>query len=235
MAALDIRDAVVTRQPLVEKGVFRSEQLDRTSILANDTAEEQLGLTLERDTQGIVESSDIRVAGPDVLEISEQQPLGSEVLRQHLGSRIREHSLDLTPQHQRIPELSLECSIQQLVIWNAAPQEERQTRRHLHIIQLIRRRLVSRRTWNNFRRSVRRGGRIGFNAEQEQRIDEQPAQGELDSNIEAAPGRTRPFVEANEHSHVLRSGSSTIAALRQARQDALRAGCFFRGGGGITD
>src|SRR5262249_34540951 len=99
MAALDIRDAVVTRQPLVEKGVFRSEQLDRTSILANDTAEEQLGLTLERDTQGIVESSDIRVSGPDVLKISEQQPLGSEVLRQRVGSRIREHSPDLSLQH----------------------------------------------------------------------------------------------------------------------------------------
>src|SRR5262245_25449664 len=99
MTALDVRDAVVTRQPLIEKGVSRSEQLDHTSILANDTAEEQLGLTLERDTQGIVESSYIRVSGPDVLKISEQQPLGSEVLRQRVGSRIREHSPDLTLQH----------------------------------------------------------------------------------------------------------------------------------------
>src|SRR5689334_20653578 len=51
VAAVYVSDAVVTCEPLVDEGVVGVEQIDQASILANDGAEEQLGLAAERLTQ----------------------------------------------------------------------------------------------------------------------------------------------------------------------------------------
>ena len=55
VAALDVRDAVVPRQPLVQERVVGAQQVERAAVLADDAVEEQLGLAPERLAQRVVE------------------------------------------------------------------------------------------------------------------------------------------------------------------------------------
>ena len=54
-AAVDVRDAVVLREPLVEERVVRLQQVEHAAVLAQDALEEQLRLLAERLPQVVVE------------------------------------------------------------------------------------------------------------------------------------------------------------------------------------
>ena len=47
LRAVDVRDAVVLGQPLVDEGVIRGQQIEDAAILVDDAVEEQLDLALE--------------------------------------------------------------------------------------------------------------------------------------------------------------------------------------------
>ena len=47
VAAVDVRDPVVLRQPLVDERIVRRQQIEHAAILADDAVEEQFGLALE--------------------------------------------------------------------------------------------------------------------------------------------------------------------------------------------
>ena len=47
VAAVDVRDAVVLREPVIDEGVVRRQQIDHVVVLAHDAVEEHFGLFAE--------------------------------------------------------------------------------------------------------------------------------------------------------------------------------------------
>ena len=52
LRAVDVRDAVVLGQPLVDERVIRRQQIEDAAIFVDDAVEEQLDLALERRRAG---------------------------------------------------------------------------------------------------------------------------------------------------------------------------------------
>ena len=63
------------------------------------------------------------------------QPLPGEVADERLGLRIGQHPSNLLLEHGWLLQPSLSGDGQQLVIGNAAPEEEREPRRQIEIAQ----------------------------------------------------------------------------------------------------
>ena len=59
-AAVDVRNAVVLGEPLVDEGVVGAQQIEHAAILAHDALEEQLGLPPEGLPQVVVEIGEQR-------------------------------------------------------------------------------------------------------------------------------------------------------------------------------
>src|SRR5262249_28384667 len=106
-------------------------------------------------------------------KIAKLQPLAGEVFDQRLGATIRKHPANLLLEHFGTPQAAALSQIEQHLVWNAAPEEEGQTRGELEI-----------------RRGVRLGSRDGgglpLDAEQEVRADEHLLKRELNARLEAA-------------------------------------------------
>ena len=106
------------------------------------------------------------------------QPLRGEVVDERPRSRVGQHAPDLPLEDRRLVQLAGDRHVQQLIVRNAAPQEEREPRRQLEIADAIRR--------------VRRdAGRIGLESEEEVRAHQHARQRHLDAGVEAASAR--PF------------------------------------------
>ena len=129
-------------------------------------------------------------SGAELLRLRRYSHCSAKLVDQRLGSRIGQHSLDLLLQHDGIFQLALAGERQQLLVGNAAPQEERQPRSQREIVQPIRR----------VRRKVRR---IGFEAEQELRARQNELQRRFDSAIEGvAAGHARAASSIEVHQRV---------------------------------
>ena len=122
--AIDAGNAVVLRQPLVQERVVRVEQIEDAAILPDDAVEEQLGLAAEGLPQVVVKVEEQLGAGPEPVNVADLQPLAGEVAHQRLRPWIREHPLHLAIKSRRFMQRVLLGRIQQLVIRDAAPQEE---------------------------------------------------------------------------------------------------------------
>ena len=103
------------------------------------------------------------------LQVAQHQPLAGEVVHERPRLRVRQHPPHLLLEHRRLAQLALRGERQQLVVRNAAPQEERQPRRQLEIGDARRRRR-----------------RRGLGAEQELRVRQDQAQAVLDAGFERA-------------------------------------------------
>ncbi len=80
MIAVDIGDAVVLREPLVDERVVGGQEVEQRPILPEHVFDEQPGLGMESLPQILVEvGKDIDVRCGDV-QFAECQPLRSEVL-----------------------------------------------------------------------------------------------------------------------------------------------------------
>src|SRR5204862_394578 len=114
------------------------------------------------------------------------QPLAAEVAHQRLRTWIRQHALELAIQNRRFMQRVLLGRRQQLVVRDAAPQEERQARCEIHVADAIRR--------------IRRGAlRLAFEPEQKLRADENAAERELDAGFERRRAALlRAFAEPGE-------------------------------------
>src|SRR5207249_1784725 len=82
VAAVDIRNAVVTRQPFVDERVVGGEQLENVVVLPHLTVEEQFGFPPERFAQTVVEPREQLGIGGVRRQIPEIQPLSEEVREQ---------------------------------------------------------------------------------------------------------------------------------------------------------
>ena len=119
------------RQPFVDERIVGIQQIQNAAVLVHDAVEEQLDLPPERLSQVVVEvriEIDQRIVG---LQGAHVQPLAREVLDERFRSRIREHAAHLLLEHRGFFQPALRRHRHQLVVRNAAPEEEGQARGQL--------------------------------------------------------------------------------------------------------
>src|SRR6185436_19656182 len=96
--------------------------------LAHDALEEQLGLLTERLTQVVVEAGEqphIRIGGREVAQV---KPLLGEVIDQGARTVVRQQAANLPIEDRGRAELSADRGVQQFVVRDTAPEEERKPR-----------------------------------------------------------------------------------------------------------
>ena len=244
LAPVDVGDAVVPRQPLVDERVVGVQEIHDAAVFAHDAVEEERRLFLHRLPKVVVEIGEGFQIRNGVLEIAQVQPLLGEVGDQRLRSRVCQHPLDLLFEHGGIFQLALARERQQLVVGKAAPEKERQPRRQREVVQPI----------DGVRRELRR---VGFEAHQELRTRENELKRRLDAAIEgaAAGHAARPrdrSPSACRRSSCRRDGgkpprasddsilrgaqaTSSAGAGRLADEDLAARGGIARAGRGRTD
>ena len=107
VAAVDVGDPVVLRQPLVDERVVGRQELGDAAVLAHDVLEQELGLAPHRLPQVVVEIRELLDVRPRALQVAQEQPLAGEVLDERRRARIGEHSLDLLVENVALAELAL--------------------------------------------------------------------------------------------------------------------------------
>ena len=110
-AAADVRDAVVSRETLVDERVVGIEQVDDAAILVQDGREQKSRLLRKRLAQILVEVLRDRA---NRLELPQHEPLRSEVLDECVRLRVGEHAANLALEHVAIAERARGREIQQL-------------------------------------------------------------------------------------------------------------------------
>ena len=128
LAAVDIRNAVVPGEPLVDERIVRGQQIEHIAILADDAVEEQFDFTAHGAAQRIVEVGIDHRQRTHAVHPAQVQPLPGEIDRQRFGARIREHAPDLPFEDRRIFQLALARQRDQGVVGHSAPEKERQPR-----------------------------------------------------------------------------------------------------------
>ena len=141
-------------------------------------AKKQLGLAAERLADVVVEVREQQQVRRDLVQVAQLQPLTGERVHQRVGARIGDHAPHLRFEHARRAQPAGDRQVQQLVVGNAAPEEERQPARQLEIGDAMRRR----------RREAPAGSLL--RAEQERRTGENPREAGANAGVEvAARGR----------------------------------------------
>ena len=210
VAAVDVRDAVVPGEPLVDERVVGSEQIEDAAVVANEALDEELGLPQERLAQVLVELRKHQRVRHDAAQIAQVEPLAREVADELRRARIRQHPPRLRFEHRRVGEPALIGQVEQRVVRPARPEEVRQAGRHLEIGQRV----------GRGRLDV---DRIALDPEEEVGRDEHAFQRKLDAGVEAAVAAAGP-VEVHEGREVRRVDRPAIGAARQRRQDLRGAG-----------
>ena len=132
VAAVDVRDAVVPRQPLVDERVVGRQQVERRcGPRRRMLREEQLGLAPEAPARrSLSKSGNSSEFGAMFSQVAQVQPLAGEVLDERVGLRIGEHAPHLRLEHCGLAAARpAAASVEQRVVRDAAPEEERQPRR----------------------------------------------------------------------------------------------------------
>src|SRR5204862_8099334 len=83
--ANDVRNAIDLGDSLVDKRVVGGKQIEHVPIVADDAVEEQLGFTLVRLSELVVERGKQQGVGMNLFDVLQPQPLRGETRRQRLG------------------------------------------------------------------------------------------------------------------------------------------------------
>src|SRR5690606_24457384 len=121
---------------LVEKRMIRREQVVDAASLEQHARQEQANLGLEVLAQREAEAG---LRRHDLIELVDVEPCYGEVFDERLRSVVREHALDLTLHDARLRQLPVVRELEQLVVGALAPEEERQARRELKVVEQARR------------------------------------------------------------------------------------------------
>ena len=210
---MDVRDAVVLREPLVDKGVVRRQQIEDAAVFAEHAVEEEVGFRPHRRAKRLVEVGEDQPVGLFRFDVAHEQPLLGEVADERFGSSVAQHPPDLALEHGRCVQLPLRRDVEQGVVRNAAPEEEGKARRELEIAHA--------RDLHGLALSDVEG--LAFDSEKKLRADEQAFQRALDAAIESAFGFAL-LVERQQLLDVRGRGRPPICAPRQRQQDLLRTG-----------
>src|SRR5262249_20620444 len=109
VAAVDIRNAVMLREAIVDKCVIGIEKIHDSAIFPDDAINEHLGFTLEGLPQIFIEVLSRRL---NLCEFAKAEPLAREVGRQRLGLRIGQHAASLLLEDFGVLEPALQCEIE---------------------------------------------------------------------------------------------------------------------------
>src|SRR5262249_8598413 len=112
---------------LIEERVVGVEQLQHASVFSEHALKKQLRLLLERLAQALIELRKRVRVRLHLVDRAHIEPLSGEVADQRLRSRIVQHAPHLLRQHGGIFQLALLRQSEELVVRDAAPQEERET------------------------------------------------------------------------------------------------------------
>jgi hypothetical protein len=132
---------------------------------------------------------------------------------QRFGTRIGKHSLHLLVEDTWLPQLALQSQVEQLVIRDAAPKEERQTRSQIDVV-------------NGIGLLRTHPGGILLYAEQELRANEKRTDRHLNAIVEAAL-QLPFFVELERNTQVFLGHCSPKRAPHEGGKELLRAPIFF--------
>ena len=205
--AVDVRDAVVLRQPLVDERVVGGQQLEHAAILANDALEEELRLAPHRPRRFSSKSGNSARIG----RLRRRGCAGSSHCPAKLVDERRRRAdrpASAAPA-ARAPPAPRACprvaSVEQLVVGNAAPEEERQPRRQLEIADP-----------DATPAAAAGGSRSTRN--RNSGLTSTPLERALDARLEAAVGAAR-LVERQQRLQIRRRDRPPVGAPRQRRQD----------------
>ena len=210
-------NAVVAREPLVDECVVGVQQIDDAAILANDRREQHLGLAAERRPQVVVEIGRRRL---HVGQLPQIQPLTGKVGGQGFRPGVGEHPLHLLGEHGLIAQPPLARHIQEFVIRNAAPQEERQAGGQLEIADAIGL------AWTD-------AFGLLFDAVQETGRDQDARDRLLDAGFEVAVAAAL-LVEPEQRLDFIVQQRAAIRAVGERRDDLPRARSLLIRAGGMT-
>ena len=216
-AAVDVRDAVVAGELLVQERVVRPQQLRDRTVPAHLTLEEQLRLPHHRAAQRVVEAGEQRAVRVLRMDVADLQPLTGEVVREPRGAAVRQQAPHLPGEGLGVAQAARLRQVEQLVVRDALPQEERQPRGQLQVAQRV-------------DAARPRAGRGPLDAQQEARHREQGFEGALDARLEVAGGPAFA-VDGQQRVDVGRVHRPAVGAPGQRREDLPRAGLLRRGAG----
>jgi len=103
------------------------QELENAAVVAQLALEEQLGLSPQRLSQVVVEGRKQQPVRRGRAQVAQIQPLTGKVFRECARARVVQHPLHLLVQHRWVAQPTSHCQIQQRVVRNAAPEEERQS------------------------------------------------------------------------------------------------------------
>ena len=164
-------------QSLVQEGISGGHELEHRPVLAHDAVDEQLGLAPEGGAEVLVETGEEPRVGLLGIDVAEEEPLLGEVADQRLRLGVDEHAPHLTVQNSRVAQVPSDGMVEELVIGDAAPEEERQPRRQLQIAYAV--------------RAVRPDTLgVALDAKEKLRAHEETLNHPLDATLEASLGHT---------------------------------------------
>ena len=201
------------RKALVQERVVRAQQVERAPVLAHHTVDQQLRFLPERLPEVVVEIREDPHVGRDRIQVAQVEPLLGEVGNQVPRPRVGQHAPHLALEHRRFAEIAPRGGIQQLLVGNAAPEEEGETRRQFEIADAI-------------RSACRPAGRLPFDAEQELGARQDRGQTHLDARLESVAG-SRRAVQLERCLQIDIRDGPPIRPPHQRRQDPLGATVFF--------
>ena len=103
--AVNPRNPVMLREPLVDERVVGAQQLQRAAVVAQDVAEKHLGLASKTLADVVIEVREHQQVGRDLrLEVAELQPLAGEVADKSVRTFVRDHPLHLGREHTGLAE-----------------------------------------------------------------------------------------------------------------------------------
>ena len=102
-------------------------------------AKKHLRLLAHRLADVVVEVREQQHVRRDLVQVAELQPLAGERRHQRVGALVGDHAPHLRLEDAGRAQLAGNREVQQLVIRNAAPQEERQPARQLEFADAMRR------------------------------------------------------------------------------------------------
>ena len=142
----------------------------------------------------------------NLVELAQLQPLAGEVLDEALRAVVGEHPLDLCREHGGLVQLAGRGYGEQLVVGDAAPEEEREPRGELEVAERV----------DAAGRDV---GGLALEPIEEVRIDEQPRQRVLDAGSRS---RRLPPALAVELEQQLNLGAGSVGTGRRYARVARR-------------
>ena len=181
--AVDAGNAVVLGEALVQERVVGPQQVEHAAVLVDHAPDEPLRLLPHRLPQVVVEIGEEAAVRAQRREVAQPQPLPREVAGEVERARVGEHPARLPLELGGVAQLAAYRRVEQLVVGQAAPEEERQPRRQLQVADVVR---------GDGPAAVG----IELDPEQELRVDENRAQRAAYAGVEVA---ARPALPVERH------------------------------------